>query len=215
MANPIRWLWDRVRNTFARGKVDGTPGAAVPDGKTLIQRDALIQAQNVYTERAAQKLISGKMTVNQWLTDFRVQLKVNYVQQYMLARGGKNSMTDGDWSSLGEALKKQYEYMNRFAEEIKAGKLSEAQIKQRMQLYFESSGAMYEQGNAKAQGVPHLPQYPGDGATACRVNCKCHWEIKPTEGGWNCSWRLGAAEHCPDCVTLAGRWNPLFVGGAA
>lgn len=215
MANPIRWLWDRARSVFARGKVDGTPGASIPDGKTLAQRDQLIQAQNVYVDRAAGRLVSGKATLNQWITDFRVQLKVNYVQEYLLARGGKNAMTEADWKTIGDGLQKQYEYMNRLAEEIKAGKLSEAQIRMRMKMYFESSSAMYEKGNAEAKGSPRLPQYPADGGTQCRVNCKCYWDIQPVEGGWNCFWRLGVAEHCPDCVELAGRWNPLFVGGAA
>lgn len=211
MANPVRWLWDKVTGLFARGRADGTIGAPIAAETTIAQRDTLIQAQRVYTERAAAKLASGAQTVNQWLVDFRVQLKINYVQEYMLGKGGKAAMTEDDWKAVGEHLQKQYEYMNTFAEEVKGG-LSEGQIRTRMQMYFESSSSMYERAHAAARGVPRLPAYPADGSTQCRVNCHCNWLIEPREGGgWDCYWQLNPAEHCADCLDRAARWAPLVV----
>jgi hypothetical protein len=43
------------------------------------------------------------------------------------------------------------------------------------------------------------------------TNCQCRWEIVDRGDHWDCYWRLGIAEHCPDCVERARNWNPLTI----
>lgn len=205
MLSPLRWLWDAITRRFRK---EG--GAPVSAATQIELRDQFSKAQNVYSTKAAQRLLSGEWTINQWHTDFRIHLKQTYVAQYMAARGGKTAMTAVDWQNITDSLNKQYAWMDKFASDLAAGNLSEAQIAQRMQLYFESSTAMHEQGKASSRNL-RLPQHPADGSTQCRTNCKCEWVIREHEDHWSCTWKLNPAEHCDDCLRNAARWNPLII----
>jgi len=92
----------------------------------------------------------------------------------------------------------------------------EAQIAARSRMYMRSSREAFERAKARAVGVPPLPAYPGDGSTRCLTNCACQWEIIPEvqdDGAivYNCYWRLGPTEHCPDCIERSRQWNPYTV----
>ena len=58
-----------------------------------------------------------------------------------------------------------------------------------------------------------------EGLVAHNTNCKCHLEfVESTRRSGRGEtavveifWRLGEAEHCPDCVRLASEWNPKVV----
>jgi len=78
-------------------------------------------------------------------------------------------------------------------------------------MYINSSIQSYERANARARGLPDLPQYPGDGNTRCLTNCQCHLSYEWADGAWLVYWNLGQAEHCPDCEAMASDWSPLEI----
>jgi hypothetical protein len=124
-------------------------------------------------------------------------------------------MTPADWGAVGRLVRDQYAFAHRFAADIAAGQLSEAQIGARSGLYIDSSTQAFERGRSASYGLPALPEYPADGSQACRSNCKCRWDIRETEDSWECRWLLNrAAEHCDSCVANADRWNPLVLAKA-
>jgi hypothetical protein len=175
----------------------------------------------------ADMLADGRLNVRDWTLLMRDELKDVYIQQYVLARGGLEQMTQRDWGTLGPILREQYQYLDRFAREVADGTVSEAQIRRRAAMYVRSSREAFERGNARMLGVVGLPDYPGAGNTLCRANCLCFWEIKPVkEAGkvvrWECYWRLRPAEHCTSeevdaqgrplgCVQRAELWNPYII----
>jgi hypothetical protein len=208
MPNPLSWLWDQAKRAYR--KVTG--GGSISD-RTLtgIRNDYGTQKAD-WVSGQASDLLNGNKTLNQWTLDFRQELKNIYINQYAMARGGYNAMTQQDWGSIGGQLKRQYEYMQNFADKIASGDLSAAQIEQRMQYYFKSATQAFERGKAAAAGIfGQLPQYPGDGRTRCRTNCKCEWVIEETEDAFLCTWKLNPAEHCIDCLENARKWSPLVV----
>jgi hypothetical protein len=84
----------------------------------------------------------------------------------------------------------------------------------RAALYGESLGQVYQRYYVAARGLraglPDLPAYPRDGSTVCRVYCRCQWQIKKrSDALYEATWKLGQAEHCPDCILRAKQWNPL------
>lgn len=207
-ANPLRWLWDQARRVYERVRGERTEQVVEP---IPTHRDRYL-AQEMGKDIAGSltdALAGGKISIQRWQLDFRQNLKDIYRNEYLLARGGRGAMTQSDWGKLGAMLKKQYGYMNRFAEEIAAGNLTDAQVKARMDMYFKSARQAYERGAESARGMPPLPAHPGDGSTVCLSNCQCHWDIQETDDEWLATWTLGAAEHCPDCVQRAGDWAPL------
>jgi hypothetical protein len=113
---------------------------------------------------------------------------------------------------MGGVLGDQYQHLDEFAARIAAGQYSEKQIAAISRMYINSTREAFERAGARIRGFD-LPAYPGDGKTACLTNCRCHWEHHFRNSRWESYWVLGVAEHCDDCVSNAGEWNPYISGG--
>jgi hypothetical protein len=207
-ANPIRWLWDRARNVYQRLRGENVEKIteATPN---LRDRFLVVEQRTGWLNGLSEELVNGDISIQRWVLRFRDRLKDAYINEYMLARGGRSAMTQRDWGRLGRMLRDQYGYLDRFAQDVAAGRLSKDQIQARSEMYFKSARQAYERGHEEALGMPTLPAYPGDGSTVCLSNCQCHWDVRQTEDEWLATWTLGAAEHCPDCIERANRWAPL------
>lgn len=65
-------------------------------------------------------------------------------------------------------------------------------------------------------GFPHglrLPAMPNDGTSFCSIttSCRCSWDVQVRGDGWDCTWTLGQADHCPTCLDRAKMWAPLRI----
>lgn len=206
------WLWlDRLYLFFEDiiGRIM-TPAAQ----RAVIV--ASVSGSSAIVAGLGHEVATGAISLGQWETAMRLQIKNAYIQQYLSGIGGVEMMGFAEYGSIGGMLTEQYGHLNNFAEQIAAGKLSEAEIIRRSEMYMNSSREAYERANARARGVPQLPQYPGDGNTQCLTNCACYWDIitEWQEGamvGWNCYWTLSVAEHCQGCLDNNANWSPLFV----
>jgi hypothetical protein len=208
------WRWNQQARRYyvtAEGAqaLGHKPGTFVSQSQMVTLRDSFINEQKQRTNSWAAELANGRITVQQWTLLMRDEIKNNHIAQYLLAHGGRDTMTPADWGRLGQTIRQQYQYLQKFAEDIASGNLTEGQIAARARMYVESSSQSFGQGHQAAMGAPELPQQPGDGKTQCRSNCKCYWDIRELEYQWDCYWRLNPAEHCPDCLENAVRWNPL------
>jgi len=137
-------------------------------------------------------------------------LKKSYIDMYTMGKGGRNNMTQADWGSIGGMLHEQYRHLDVLMKQVGAGEISPAQALSRLKMYENSSNEALWRGYTSDLPID-LPAYPGDGSTVCLTNCQCEWEIIKVEGGYDCYWRLGAAEHCPDCVERSQHWNPFRI----
>ena len=210
------WLWDstsrRYRVTRAGAEALGQrAGTYVGQSRMVQLRDAFIAQSKVRTNALAAQIANGDITLQQWQMGMREVIKDTYINEYMLGAGGRNAMTQSDWGRVGQMVREQYEYVDRFARDIADGRYTEAGIAARARMYPESASQAYERGNTESRGMPQLPAYPGDGSTQCLSNCKCRWLIKETDDAWECTWKISPAENCPDCLDRAQRWAPLMV----
>jgi hypothetical protein len=174
-------------------------------------RDKFVAAQKAKMVALTGQVTAGDIGMLRWQKEMRDVLRTSFIDQYVMAKGGRGNMTPSDWGKIGRMLQGQEKYLRNFAADIYAGDVSKAQAAVRAAMYAGSSRQAFEAGKAAELGMPDLPQYPGDGGTVCKTNCACSWAIVEVEGGWDCTWTLGAAEHCPDCVELAAQWAPLHV----
>lgn len=94
-------------------------------------------------------------------------------------------------AELKARVEEQLKYYDAFA--AQARDMSEQAAAARAQLY---AGAI--RGTLYGARFPGLKQYPGDGNTQCRTNCKC--SLSEEDDGIH--WVLGD-EGCPDCQELA------------
>lgn len=210
------WAYDtrshRYRVTTEGAQALGRKaGTYIAEKRIVDLRDRWIDVAKGRTDALAGQYARGQLSLEQWREGMRQEIRTNFINEYMLGHGGRNSMTPSDWGRIGQRVQVQYRYLDNFVNEIAAGNLSDAQIAARARMYVEASSAAFEQGNARARGAPDLPAFPGDGSTQCRSNCKCHWRLVESEREWRCYWQIAPAENCDDCLTRAGRWNPLIV----
>jgi hypothetical protein len=201
------WVWDDVRKVYRNTLTRRT----ISQARAITLRDSYILAQTGDMDRLTRRLLSHNIDLQQWVLEMRQQTKTAYINEYLLARGGEYNMTQRDWGRLGGLLKRQYEYIQNFARDIDAGKASGGQIRTRARMYVNGATQAFERAKAASHGLPPLRQYPGDGQTICKSNCQCGLHYVEHEDRWDVYWRLGVAEHCPDCITLSEEWKPLVV----
>ena len=207
--------WDANRRLYIDS--DGNPV-----GQTEI-RKAIERSIAVSTDKTAaivQRLRDQQLSPGDFRNIMRKEIKNSYIRQYLVGRGGRNAMEASDWGTVGSKIRTQYRYLGGFVNAIENGEVTPGQAGVRINMYMRSSRQAYEAGRGRSYGELRLPRLPGDGTTECGANCYCHWDIKEvfddTQGvrvlsGWNCTWTLGVAEHCPTCVYRAGVWNPKFI----
>jgi len=164
-------------------------------------------------EGISQRLLDGEIDLPQWQQLMKDELRRAHLEQFVVGKGGiRDGVKAGDYGKLGPELKKQYQYLNKFAATI--AKQSEAGqpltgIIARSKLYARSTQATFWHTAIPVQ----LPQYPRDGKTKCKSNCKCRLRFKYVRDAGEVSavlvwWQLAPAEHCKSCRDLAREWSP-------
>ena len=150
----------------------------------------------------------------------RKLIKSAYIDQYLVARGGRAQMTFADWGRIGRLVRTQYKYLHDFCRDVEGGRYTDPEgntndlaIAARGVMYMRSSATAYERGQAAAYGISRLPAYPGQDCEGL-ANCRCHWRIVPAQGGgWACYWIVRGDENtCSTCAAHGREWNPLYVG---
>jgi hypothetical protein len=205
------WTWDPAGAGGGRYRNTET-GRWLGQKQMIGLRDQFIDAQKQAVSDLADRFSKGDITIQQWTLESRGLIKQGFIDQYVMAHGGRFSMTQRDWGIIGSMCKDQYGYLNAFGEAINNGELSAGQIAVRAGLYIDSSVQAFERGTSERLGIPDLPAYPGDGSTSCLGNCRCSWQYEETDTAWNCTWQLDtAAEHCVDCEANAAQWAPLVI----
>lgn len=171
-------------------------------------------------ERLAGRLGRDEISLVDWRTAMQREIRDLHRTALLISRGGEwGSITFAEWGRLGGHLRKQYRYLNDYAEAIRArldaalvgeGKPpSEKYLAWRSKLYGGNANAAYWRG--MTYGL--LKQVPGDGQTQCKTNCGCSLRIEEGDepDRLHVYWELGETEHCPDCVRLSAEWNPYVL----
>lgn len=136
MAEERRWVWEEDTQRYRD----------LETGRFL-SRVAILAIINDIVDRTISNpvtmidtmLSDGRLNVAEWKTAFARQIKNAYIQQAELAAGGRAQVTQQMWGSVGGALREQYRYLDKFAEQIAAGKLTPGQIEMRSKMYINSS----------------------------------------------------------------------------
>lgn len=169
-------------------------------------------------EDLALRLATGELSVNQWRNAMAKEIENLHVTGAVIGRGGVDGLSERELRDVRRRIGEQKQYLDAWGMELTRQRnegvdFDPAKIYNRARLYGGAVNDTVYEANTRAVGIPRLSNYPGDGKTECLTNCKCSLTIKKLagEGDWDIYWKLGKAEHCPDCETLARQWNPLRV----
>lgn len=150
-------------------------------------------------QSATQALASGG-SIAAWRRAMETAIRRSQTAAYLAAvkdRTGimPKGLSRAERKELDARITAQLKYLDGFANDLKAGKLTMPQAEARANLYAGPTRATFY-----ATRYPGLPFYPADGGTPCKSNCRCSWD----QHGNQFYWTLHADEHCTGCISRAG-----------
>jgi hypothetical protein len=89
------------------------------------------------------RLQTGEISVSQWVLEARDTIKAHHTLLGGIANGGKAQMSPADWGKVGSQTKFQYEKLQAFAREIRAGMPLGKKFLNRITLYAEAGRSTY------------------------------------------------------------------------
>jgi len=198
----FKYIWNAglQRYTYSNGRA--VPVATLHD---LIERIELNAGPKI--RRASEKLIKGQIDVVQWENLMRQSIKDAHVLAGVTARGGWQQMTFADWGYTGSLVKKQYRYLDRFADDIITGrqaldgrllvradafaKTAYHDFEDMRRRIAQQSGLFNEErrilggidpcvdcDSYHAEGWRPIASLPPIGESKCIFNCRCHFEYR-------------------------------------
>lgn len=194
----------------ARRFRDAASGRFIAAAKIIDLRDGFQERRRGDVNDLTRQLADQDITVQEWERQVTQAIRELHTAQFAFGRGGINAMTDADWLAADELVQAQRVFLRGFAEDVAAGRLSEAQITARAKLYYGSSVQAFERGRASAFGVS-LPAYPADGSTPCKSACRCRWVLVDKGDEIHATWKRQAGEACSGCRNRASAWSPLVI----
>jgi hypothetical protein len=155
------------------------------NGRFLSQKaiEALIDGRVAKLDKQlkdfTKRLINGSITIDQWQGSVREALKPAHIQATMVGAGGKTALSQADYGRIGQKLRSEYSYLQKFASSLLADGLSAPMALARIGLYAESIRGSFWEGTAIRQG----------------------------KQGYSLMQRIldSQAAHCQDCLDYAAR----------
>jgi hypothetical protein len=119
-------------------------------------------------------LTQGKIHLAEWQIRMAETIKTSHLQMAMLSSGGKEQLTPRHYGAIGSQLRKQFEYLDNFARDLYAGKVTPTQAIRRSGLYAESVKITFSRAE----------------------------QISRIEEGFNAGKRIldAGARHCSECI---------------
>lgn len=136
-----------------------------------------IDRLGVQLRKFTRMLSDGNITLDQWQQSVRQALKAGHVQAAIIGNGGRANMTAADWGKVGARLSQEYKFLEGFARDLLAQKVSTPMALARVGMYAEAVRGSYWQGE----------------------------EIRQEKQGYSLMQRTldPEAKHCDDCIRYA------------
>ena len=208
-----QWEWDHELHRYVR--VEGNKVLSPEELKELSNH----LLDNVVGIMAGSTiaLVIGNASIQKWVMDMRRNMQLSLAMQYMLGRGGLNTLVDTDMYRINGLVDTQNVYLDNFSQELTDGQVSGSQAVNRAKMYGEGGTEAFEKGKAADRHLD-LPEYPADGSQICRKNCRCYWHIEEDKDNVAIAayWKLDKkARHCESCTKNARIFNPYLLHPAS
>lgn len=147
-------------------------------------------------------LANKSISVVEFHIQMEKQLRIAHSLTAAIGRGGRKAMTAKDWGAVGNDLKKEYGYLNKFVRDIEQGKVSPARLEARAANYAAGLRSGYYNSMTKGElaagkslvrrvinskeGCAECASYtdfipiddmPGIGELECQNRCLCELEF--------------------------------------
>ena len=155
MLSPLSDSWPRFDAEWSYdtnlGRYRRPSGQFMSEKAVMALVDGRIDKLGQQLRRFTQMLADGNITIDQWQGSVREAIKAAHIQATVLGHGGKDSMGSAEYGRIGQRLRAEYGYLQGFASDILAGRVSAAMALARVQLYAESVRGSYWEGTSIRQ----------------------------------------------------------------
>jgi hypothetical protein len=172
-------------NEEAGRYVSLTTGRFVPFSAVRDALESVIDASAVRMNVVTEQLIGQQISLAEWQSVMREQIKLSHTAAAAASRGGWAQMSQADWGAAGRMIRDQYDYLRNFAEQIANGTQAlDGRALVRADLYGDAARGTFEQMRRRYEQLQN-------GMTEERRV-------------------LGEADHCPGCLEQAQQgWQPI------
>ena len=181
MLSPLSDAWPRFDAEWSYdtnlGRYRRPSGQFMSEKAVMALVDGRIDKLGQQLRRFTQMLSDGNITIDQWQGSVREAIKAAHIQATVLGHGGKDGMGSAEYGRIGQRLRAEYAFLQNFAGDILAGRVSTPMALARVQLYAESVRGSYWEGTS----------------------------IRQERQGYSLMRRIldPQAQHCDDCVRYA------------
>lgn len=183
------------------GRYRDALGRFVEERKIRTELDLALMRSGERMTLVSQELQAGRITVAAWHAEMRDAIKSTHIMSGALAKGGWGQLDPQAYGRIGAAVRRQYDYLNGFANEIALGQqLLNGRFLTRVKLYAQAARLLYEQireaemiaaGMTEERNVLGFADHCGDcvdmsalgwvligtlipiGMRQCGPNCRC------------------------------------------
>lgn len=179
MIGADRYGWNEKAARF----YDRSTGRYVSRDTMRSALDEVLRVERDTIQHVSEQLRAGQINVGQWQAQMRESIKDTHLQAEALARGGWDQLTSADFGRVGAAVRRQYEYLDRFTQELRGGAPLNGAFLARARMYAMSARPFFHEEQAQ------LLQDSG------------YTEERNV---------LHPAEHCAECIDQsAAEWVPI------
>jgi hypothetical protein len=168
------WSYDPVS-----GRYRGENGRFLGQKAVEALIDGRVGKLSTQLKDYTRRLSDGAITLDQWQGSVREVIKMAHIQSAVLGQGGRDALSASDYGRVGQKLRQEYRYLERFVRDLLSGAVSSASALNRIGLYAESIRSSYWEGTTARQ----------------------------EQQGYSLMQRIldGQAQHCQDCIGYAQR----------
>ena len=125
-------------------------------GGRFVKRSAITSALDKAIDETKNRIVGisgqlqrGEINLSDWTLQMRDAIKAQHTLSAGIARGGKLQMSPAEWSRVGNQVKPQYQYLQKFAREIANGLPLNGRFLQRAQLYATAARGTYSEAERR------------------------------------------------------------------
>lgn len=146
---PINRSWlthDFGWNETAGRYVDLTTGRFVSFADVNAALEMQIGISEIHMSVATERLQAGSINLAEWQLAMEQEIKIMHTASAASARGGWAQMTQADWGWVGQRVRAQYEFLNKFARQIATGQQPlNGRALQRAQMYAQAGRSTFQE----------------------------------------------------------------------
>jgi hypothetical protein len=175
----------QFRYNVSQRKFIDNQGRFVPAKAVRQAVDTVITGANQGIQKLALQLQAGEINLAKWQMQTMHQTKLLHMANGLAGLGGSQQASQADLGYMGSLIKKQYAYLQGFAEDIASGRqLLTGSFLARVKLYSEAARGSFESVKVRAARL--------GGVTLAKRE-------------------LGISDSCPGCLEQAAKgWQPIM-----